>query len=75
MFSLHGLMWLLHTMAGLENSVLRAPGWLSGLVPAFDPGSDPGVPGLSPTSGSLYGACFSLSYVSVSLSLCVSHDK
>ena len=28
------------------------PGWLSGLVPAFGPGHDPGVPGSSPTSGS-----------------------
>ena len=36
------------------------PGWLSGLVPPFRPGHDPGVPGLSPTSGSLHGACFSL---------------
>ena len=27
--------------------------WLSGLVPAFGPGRDPGVPGLSPMSGSL----------------------
>ena len=36
------------------------PGWLSGLVPAFSPGRDPGVPGLNPTSGSLHGTCFSL---------------
>ena len=28
------------------------PGWLSGLVPAFCPGHDPGNPGLSPTSQS-----------------------
>ena len=25
------------------------PGWLSGLVPAFGPGRDPGDPGSSPT--------------------------
>ena len=36
------------------------PGWLSGLAPAFGPERDPGVPGSSPTSGSLRGACFSL---------------
>ena len=29
-------------------------------LPAFGPGRDPGVPGSSPTSGSLQGACFSL---------------
>ena len=36
------------------------PGWRSGLAPAFGPGRDPGDPGLSPTLGSLQGACFSL---------------
>ena len=30
-------------------------GWLSSLAPAFGPGHDPGVPGSSPTSGSLGG--------------------
>ena len=48
------------------------PGWLSGLVPAFGPGHDPGVPGSSPTSGSLHRACFSLCLclcLSLSLSL------
>ena len=30
------------------------PGWLSGLVAAFNPGRDPGDLGLSPTSGSLH---------------------
>ena len=29
------------------------PEWLSGLVPAFGPGREPGVPGSSPTPGSL----------------------
>ncbi|CAD7682376.1 unnamed protein product [Nyctereutes procyonoides] len=49
------------------------PGWLSGLAPAFGPGSDPGVPGLSPPSGSLHGACFSLCLcLCLSLSLSVS---
>ena len=46
------------------------PGWLSGLVPAFCPGHDPGVPGSSPTSGSLHGACFSL-YLCLCLCVCV----
>ena len=36
------------------------PGWLSGLVPAFGSGRDPGDPGSSPTLGSLRGACFPL---------------
>ena len=48
------------------------PGWLSGLVPAFGSGHDPGVPGSSPTSGSLHGACFSLC-LCLCLFLCVSH--
>ena len=39
---------------------------------AFSPGPDPGDPGSSPTSGSLHGACFSLSCVSASLSLSLS---
>ena len=48
------------------------PGWLSGLAPVFGPGRDPGVPGLSPTLGSLHGACFSLCLcLCLSLSLCV----
>ena len=38
---------------------------------AFSPGHDPGVPGLSPTSGSLHGACFSL-YLCLCLSLSLS---
>ena len=48
----------------------RIPGWLSGLAPAFGPGRDPGVLGLSPTSDSLHGACSSLC-LCLSLSLCV----
>ena len=37
----------------------------------FGSGRDPGVPGSSPTSGSLHGACFSLCHVS-SLFVCLS---
>ena len=49
------------------------PGWLSGLAPAFSPEHDPGVLGLSPTTGSLREACFSLClYLFLSLSLCLS---
>ena len=36
-------------------------------------GCDPGDPGLSPMSGSLHGACVSAP-LSLSLSLCVSHE-
>ena len=50
------------------------PGWLSGLVPAFGPGCAPGVPGSSPTSGSLHGAASPPACVSASLPLCVSHE-
>ncbi|CAD7676900.1 unnamed protein product [Nyctereutes procyonoides] len=44
----------------LTRLILGIPGWLSGLAPAFYPGCDPGDLGLSPMSGSLHGACFSL---------------
>ena len=55
-----------------QITFLGIPGWLSGLAPAFDAGPDPGVPGSSPTLGSLHGACFSLClclclYLSLSL--------
>ena len=59
-----------------RSKFVGIPGWLSGLMPAFGPGCDPGVPGSSPTSGSLHGACFSLSLclcLSLSLSLCDYH--
>ena len=36
-----------------RNADQGIPGWLSGLAPAFGPGRDPGVPGSSPTLGSL----------------------
>ena len=45
------------------------PGWLSGWVSTFGSGYDPGVLGLSPASGSLQGACFSLC---LCLSVCLS---
>ena len=45
------------------------PGWLSGSVPAFSLGCDPGVLGSSPTLGSLQEICF---FAYVSASLCVS---
>ena len=46
--------------------------WVAhGLAPAFGPGPDPGDPGLSLTSGSLHGACFSLC-LCLYLSLCIS---
>ena len=38
-------------------------------MPAFGPGYDPGVLGLSPTSGFLHWACFSFVCVSASLSV------
>ena len=43
----------------------------------FSSGCDPRDPGLSPTLGSLHGACFSLCLclcLSLSLSVCVSHE-
>ena len=43
-----------------DRGAVGIPGWLSGLVPAFGPGRDPGVPGSSPTAGSLHGVYFSL---------------
>ena len=70
------------TTGGKELPILRInvkgiPGWLSGLAPAVSPGPDPGVPRLSPSSGSLHGACVSLCLClcpPLSLSLCVSHE-
>ena len=59
-------------LISLRLSFPGIPGWLSGLVPAFGTGHHPGVPGLSPVSGSLCGACFSSVCVSTSLSLSVS---
>ena len=53
----------------LKNVEVGAARWLSALAPAFGPGCDPGVPGLSPMSSSLRGACFSLC-LCLCLSLC-----
>ena len=55
----------------VRKHFLGAPQWLSGWASAFDSGCGPGVLGLSPTLGSLHGACFSLC---LSLLLCVSHE-
>ena len=68
---------MIHIICDSFKTFIRGeiPGWLSGLAPAFGPGQDPGVPGLSPVSGSLHGACFSLCLcLCLSLSLCVSHE-
>ena len=51
------------------------PGWLRGWESAFGPGRGPRVPGLSPRSGSLHGACFSLCLcLCLSLFQSVSHE-
>ena len=47
------------------------PEWFRGWASAFGSGRDPGVQGLSPASGSLHGACFSLC-LCLFLFLCVS---
>ena len=47
------------------------PGWLSGWASAFGSECDPGVLGLSPTSASPHGGCFSLC-LCLCLSLCFS---
>ena len=53
----------------------RAARVAQGFSAAFGSGRDPGVPGWSPMSGSLHGACFSLCLcLCLSLSLCVSHE-
>ena len=60
-------------MSAFKNQQgLGIPGWLNGLVTAFGPGHDPGVPEWHPTSGFLYGACFSLC-LCLCLSLPLSH--
>ena len=58
----------------LKHRAWGIPGWLSGLAPAFGPGRDPGDPGLSPTSGSRHGACFSLC-LCLCLSLSLYHEQ
>ena len=56
-----------------QNGKLQAAQVARRFSATFSPGRDPGVPGLSPTSGSLQGACFSLC-LCLCLSLCVSHE-
>ena len=55
-------------------SIGSRPGCLSGWASAFGPRLDSGVPGSSPTLGSLYGPCFSLC-LCLCLSLCLSWKK
>ena len=64
------------TFPTFKNFVGRIPGWVSSLAPAFGPGHDPRVPGLSPTSGSQHGVepAFPSACVSAPLFLCVSHE-
>ena len=46
--------WALNTYCIITNNIINGtPGWLSGWTSAFGPGRDPGVPGLSLTSGEL----------------------
>ena len=61
--------WLLG-ISSLEEKRAGHPWWLSGLAP----GRDPGVPGSSPASGFLHGACFSLCPIYLSLYFCVCLD-
>ena len=55
----------------LKNDKRGVPGWPGGLVPAFGPGRNPGVRGLSPTSGSRMESVSPSACVSASLSLYV----
>ena len=68
--------WLLLQEGSSRNlSYNGTPGWLSNWASAFGSGCDPRVPGSSPASGSLHGACFSslfLCTLPLSLSLCLS---
>ena len=56
----------------LKGARVRTSGRLSGWASAFGSGHDPRVPGSSPTSGSLHGACFSLGLYLLPPSLCLS---
>ena len=66
------LIKIMRLLGILFKNRVGQPWWLK-FSAAFSPGCDPGVPGLSLTSGSLHGACFSLC-LSLCLSLCVSHE-
>ena len=52
--------WFFHVGFWIENTPPGTPGWLSNWVSAFGSGHDPGVLGLSPASGCLWGVHFSL---------------
>ena len=52
--------------SNLRKPTHRTPKGLNGWASAFSSGWDPGILGLSPASGSPWGACFSF-YVSASL--------
>ena len=71
------VLWVAHSKA-CSSSYLEdpsgMPGWLSGLVPAFGSGCDPGVPGSSPALGSLHGPWFNYLCLCFSLSLFLSHS-
>ena len=62
------------TKSGINNTQKGTPGCLSGWMSAFGSGRDPRVPGWSPTSGSLLGACFYLCLCLCLFCLCVSHQ-
>ena len=59
------------SVSSFKFLITGIPEWLSGLAPAFGPGRGPGVPGWSPTWGSLHRVGFSLC-LCLYLSLCVS---
>ena len=63
----------LHACSLSQINKIRAARVAQGFSTTFGPGRGPRDLGLSPTSGSLHGACFSLS-VSLPLSVCVSHE-
>ena len=61
---------------GQEENTLKGnvgiSGWLIGLAPAFGPERDPGVPGLSPTSGFCMEPASPSACVSAFVSPCLS---
>ena len=69
------IIFLMYTILNWNRTFtnIGAPGWLSGWASPFGSGHNSGVWGLSPTSGSLQGACFSLC-LCLYLTLCVFHE-
>ena len=62
-----------HTCFSLWKNRKETHGWFSGWTSALGSRRDPRVPGLSPPSGSLWGACFSHCLcLCLSLSVCLS---